>query len=74
MGSCHQEPSPGFRKVYPRTLTEQKEMDSFLEEVLAASHIRQSKLPLGAPVFFIKKKDGKLYFVQDYYACQGNFL
>jgi hypothetical protein len=22
--------------------------------------------PLGAPVFFIKKKDGKLHFVQDY--------
>jgi hypothetical protein len=27
--------------------------------------VRQSKSPLGAPVFFIKKKDGKLRFVQD---------
>jgi hypothetical protein len=26
------EPSPGFRKVYPMTLTEQTEMDTFLEE------------------------------------------
>jgi hypothetical protein len=42
------------------TLTEQKEMDAFLEEALATGYIRQSKLPLGAPVFFIKKKDGKL--------------
>jgi hypothetical protein len=60
------EPSPGFRKVYPMTLTEQTEMDAFLEEALATGCIRQSKSPLGAPVFFIKKKDGKLRFVQDY--------
>jgi hypothetical protein len=60
------EPSPGFRKVYPMTLTEQTEMDAFLEEALATGHIRQSKSPLGAPVFFIKKEDGKLHFIQDY--------
>jgi hypothetical protein len=57
------EPSPGFRKVYLMTLTEQMEMDTFLEEALATGHIRQSKSPLGAPVFFIKKEDGKLHFV-----------
>jgi hypothetical protein len=33
---------------------------------LATGHIRQSKSPLGVLVFFIKKKDGKLRFVQDY--------
>jgi hypothetical protein len=60
------EPSPGFCKVYPMTLTEQTEMDAFLEEALATGCIRQSKSPLGAPVFFIKKKDKKLHFVQDY--------
>jgi hypothetical protein len=60
------EPSPGFRKVYPMTLTEQTEMDAFLEEALATGRMRQSKSPLGAPVFFIKKKDGKLCFIQDY--------
>jgi hypothetical protein len=65
------EPSPGFRKVYPMTLTEQMEMDAFLEEALATGHIRQSKSPLGAPVFFIKKKDGKLRFVQDYRALNA---
>jgi hypothetical protein len=65
------EPSPGFRKVYPMTLTEQMEMDAFLEEALATGHIRQSKSPLGAPVFFIKKKDGKLCFVQDYRALNA---
>jgi hypothetical protein len=60
------EPSPGFHKVYLMTLTEQTEMDAFLEEALATGRIRQSKSPLGAPIFFIKKKDGKLRFVQDY--------
>jgi hypothetical protein len=65
------EPSPAFRKVYPMTLTEQTEMDAFLEEALATGHIRQSKSLLGAPVFFIKKKDGKLRFVQDYRALNA---
>jgi hypothetical protein len=65
------EPSPGFREVYPMTLTEQTEMDALLEEALATGWIRQSKSPLGAPVFFIKKKDGKLCFVQDYRALNA---
>jgi hypothetical protein len=65
------EPSPRFRNDYPMTLTEQTEMDAFLEEALATGCIRQSKSPLGALVFFIKKKDGKLRFVQDYRALNA---
>jgi hypothetical protein len=65
------EPSPGFCKVYLMTLTEQMEMDAFLEEALATGRIRQSKSPLRVPVFFIKKKDGKLRFVQDYRALNA---
>jgi hypothetical protein len=53
------------------TLTEQREMDAFLEEALATGRIQQSKSPLGALVFFIKKKDGKLHFVQDYRALNA---
>jgi hypothetical protein len=64
-------PSPGFHKVYLMTLTEQMEMDAFLEEALATGCIRQSKSPLGASVFFLKKKDGKLCFVQDYQALNA---
>jgi hypothetical protein len=45
------------------TLTEQTEMDAFLEEAPATGRIRQSKSPLGAPVFFIKK-DGKLRTIE----------
>jgi hypothetical protein len=37
----------------------------------ATGCIRQSKSPLGAPVFFIKKKDGKLCFFQDYRALNA---
>jgi hypothetical protein len=65
------EPSPRFCKVYPMTLTEQTEMDAFLEEALATGCIRQSKSLLGALVFFIKKKDGKLRFVQEYRALNA---
>jgi hypothetical protein len=61
-------PSPRFHKVCPMTLTEQMEMDAFLEEALATGCIRQSKSPLRAPVFVVKKKDGKLHFIQDYRA------
>jgi hypothetical protein len=39
-------PSPGFHKVYPMTLTEQMEMDVFLEEAWATGRIRQSKSPV----------------------------
>jgi hypothetical protein len=63
-------PSPGFQKVHPMTLIEQTEMDVFLEEALAIGHVRQPKSLLGDPVFFIKKKDGKLCFVQEY-RCKG---
>jgi hypothetical protein len=42
------EPSPGFRKVYPMTLTEQIEMDAFLEEALATGCIN-SPSPLLEP-------------------------
>jgi hypothetical protein len=45
---------------------EQTELDMFLEEALATICIRHSKSPIGALVFFIKKKDRKLCFVQDY--------
>ena len=48
------------------SLEEQAELDAFVEEALSTGRIRPSKSPLGAPVFFVMKKDGKLCFVQDY--------
>jgi hypothetical protein len=37
----------------------------------STGRIRQSKSPLGALIFFIKKEDGKLCFVQDYRALNA---
>jgi hypothetical protein len=65
------DPEPGFRKVYPMTLEEQGELNTFLEEALSAGCIRPSRSPIGELVFFIKKKDGKLCFVQDYHTLNA---
>jgi len=53
-------------KVYPMSANEQEELNRFIEENLQKGYIRPSKSPLASPVFFVKKKDGKLRFVQDY--------
>ena len=47
---------PKSSKVYPLSLVEQKDLDSFLEENLCTGRIRLSKSPMAAPVFFIKKR------------------
>jgi len=39
----------------------------FIEEQLRKGYIRSSKLPQMAPLFFVGKKDGKKYMVQDYW-------
>ncbi len=63
--------SPGTElprsQMFPLSPAEQKELDDFLQENLANGHIHPSKSPMGAPVFFIKKKDGSLRLVQDYW-------
>src|SRR5260221_5279901 len=69
MGSCHRSPpqcQAPQRKDIPLSLGEQKELDEFLRENLANGHICPSKSPIGAPVFFVKKKEGSLCLVQDY--------
>jgi hypothetical protein len=48
-------------------LNEQAELDRFLEDNLRKGYIVQSKSPIASPVFFIKKKDGWLRLVQDYW-------
>jgi len=50
---------------------EQKELDQFLKENLETGWIRPSKSPMASPVFFIKKKDGTLWLVQDYRALNA---
>jgi hypothetical protein len=55
-------------KVYPMSLDKQTQLDKFLKEALKTRYIHPSKSPIRAPVFFIKKKNGGLQFVQDYQA------
>ena len=57
-------------KIYPLNREEQQVLDEFLAENLRNSHICPSKSPMASPFFFVKKKDGKLYLVQDY--CKLN--
>jgi len=62
---------PKLSKVYLLSPVEQKELDSFLKENLCTGRIHPSKSPMAAPVFFIKKKDGSLRLVQDYWALNS---
>jgi len=54
-------------KVYLLNIKEQEELNKFLKEHLKLGQIRPSKSPCAAPFFFIKKKDGTLWPVQDYW-------
>jgi hypothetical protein len=58
-------------KVYPLSPSEQVELDAFLSENFASGHIHPSKSPMASPVFFIKKMDGSLCLVQDYWALNA---
>jgi len=54
-------------KIYSLTAQEQDELKKFVIEYTQKGYIRLSKSPYAAPFFFIKKKDGKLRPVQDYW-------
>jgi len=57
---------PRKGKVYPLSREERKEVREFIKEQLRKGYIRLSKSPQMAPVFFVRKKDGKKRMVQDY--------
>ena len=46
-------------------LNKQEELDRFIKENVEKGYIVPSKSPIFSPVFFIKKKDGKLRLVHD---------
>jgi len=45
---------------------EREEVQEFIKEQLRKEYIRLLKSPQIAPVFFVGKKDGKKWMVQDY--------
>ena len=57
---------PRKGKVYPLLREEREEMHKFISKQLRKRYIRPSKLPQIVLVFFIDKKDGKKWMVQDY--------
>ncbi len=63
--------SPKSCKVYPLSASEQKELDTFLKENLESGRIRPFKSLMATPVFFVKRKDGKLCLVQDYHTLNA---
>ena len=57
---------PKKGKVYPLSREEREEMREFIQEQLKKEYIRPSKSSQIVPVFFIGKKDGKKWIVQNY--------
>jgi hypothetical protein len=53
-------------KVYSMSHDKQAELDAYINEHLLTRCIQPSKSLMALPCFFIKKKDGKLRFIQDY--------
>ena len=60
-------PSSILGKIYQLTQDEQKVLLDFIKEQQEKGYICPSKSPYAAPFFFIKKKDGKLQPVKDYW-------
>ena len=58
--------APPSRPTYRLSFPEQAELKKQLEDLSSKNFIRPSKSPFGAPVLFVKKKDGTMRMVVDY--------
>ena len=59
---------PPFGKIYNMSTNELEALKSYIDEMLAKGFIRSSNSPAGAPVLFVKKKNGTLRLCVDYRA------
>ena len=59
-------PSPPFGPIYGLSEPELEALRGYIDENLARGSIRHSKSPTGAPILFLKKKDGLLRLCVDY--------
>jgi len=57
---------PPFGPIYNLSQNELVALKEYIEENLAKNFIRHSKSPAGAPILFVKKKDGSLRMCVDY--------
>lgn len=62
---------PPSRPTYRLSASELAELKKQLEELLAAGFIQHSKSPFGAPILFVKKKDGSMRMCVDYRALNN---
>ena len=62
----HDVPTSFDCKIYPLSPKEQESLKEFLKEHQEKKYIKPSKSPYASPFFFVKKKDRKLWPVQDY--------
>jgi hypothetical protein len=58
--------APTFKRPYRRSVEELQELENQLTELQEAGYIRPSSSPWGAPVLFVKKKDGSQRMCVDY--------
>lgn len=58
---------PPFGPIYNLSQNELSALREYLDENLAKNFIKHSKSPAGAPVLFVKKKDGSLQISVDYF-------
>jgi hypothetical protein len=58
--------APPFGPIYPLSRTELQVLSDYLKENLEKGFIRPSSSPAGAPILFVKKKDGSLRLCVDY--------
>ena len=59
---------PPSKALYCLSQKELEELKSQFDKLLVKGYVRQSKLPYGAPVLFVDKKNGKLRLYVDYKA------
>jgi hypothetical protein len=57
---------PPFGPIYNLSQNELTTLREYIDENLAKNFIRHSKSPAGAPILFVKKKDGSLRLCVDY--------
>jgi transposase InsO family protein len=58
--------TPPFGPLYSLSEVELKALDEYLKENLAKGYIQASTSPAGAPILFVKKRDGSLRLCVDY--------
>lgn len=62
---------PTFKPTFRLSITELNILKKQLEDLLVCGWIQPSQLPYGAPVLFVRKKDGSMCMCIDYQALNN---